>query len=56
MFVLLMWVMALLPLAIIVMVLGAVNMGKFGELPTFEELENPNRSLASEVITRDNNL
>ncbi|MCW5919980.1 MAG: transglycosylase domain-containing protein, partial [Bacteroidetes bacterium] len=56
MFVLLMWVMALLPLAIIVMVLGAVNMGKFGELPTFEELENPNSSLASEVISSDNVL
>ncbi len=56
MFVLLMWVMALLPLAIIVMVLGAVNMGKFGELPTFEELENPSSSLASEVISSDNVL
>jgi penicillin-binding protein 1A len=50
----LMWILSLLPLIAIVAVVSAVNMGKFGELPSFEELENPNSSLASEVISSDN--
>jgi len=30
-----------------------VNMGAFGELPTFEELENPEKNFASEIISSD---
>ena len=33
-----------------------ISHGKFGELPTFEQLENPENNLASEIFTEDNQL
>ncbi|MDO6736723.1 transglycosylase domain-containing protein [Wenyingzhuangia sp. 2_MG-2023] len=30
-----------------------INMGAFGKLPTFEELENPERNFATEIISSD---
>jgi penicillin-binding protein 1A len=50
----LLWFCSLIPLITILILLSAVNAGKFGELPSFEELENPNSSLASEVLASDN--
>ena len=34
---------------------GIVN-NKFGEMPTFEELENPETNLATEIISSDGKL
>lgn len=34
----------------------AINFGIFGALPTFEDLENPNNALASEIITSDGEI
>src|SRR5690606_30547988 len=36
--------------------LFSVRMGIFGSLPTFNDLENPNNNLASEIITEDNKV
>ncbi|HNR49321.1 MAG TPA: PBP1A family penicillin-binding protein [Bacteroidia bacterium] len=49
-----MWLLALLPPAAIIILVAAVNAEKFGKLPTFEELENQKSALASEVISSDN--
>lgn len=48
------WLLILLPfITLFLLVIGA-NAEMFGELPTFEQLENPNSSLASEVVSTDN--
>ncbi len=36
--------------------LFSVRMGLFGSLPSFNDLENPNNNLASEIITDDNKV
>ena len=36
-----------------VLIFGLAAMGAFGQLPTFEELENPENNLATEVISVD---
>jgi penicillin-binding protein 1A len=47
------WILVLLPLCLLLLfVLGAAS-GLFGKLPTFEELENPQTYLASEVYSSD---
>ncbi|MFM7078442.1 MAG: penicillin-binding protein 1A [Bacteroidota bacterium] len=47
------WALIALPIvASSLMVIGAAT-GLFGELPTFEELENPSNALASEVYSSD---
>lgn len=50
---LLIWVVVLLPIAFLFAFVLAVSNNMFGDLPTFEELENPKSSLASEVISAD---
>ena len=47
------WLIVLLPFIGITFFLFLVSNGTFGELPTFEELENPKSNLASEIITSD---
>ncbi len=49
----LLWLIVLTPLLFIFLVVGLTATGLFGELPTFEDLENPNSSLASEVYSAD---
>jgi penicillin-binding protein 1A len=34
----------------------SVRLGLFGQLPSFDDLENPNSNLASEIITEDNKV
>ena len=47
------WVLVLSPaLVISIMLLKA----SYSDLPTFEELENPNSNLATEVFSADNQL
>src|SRR5690349_3751036 len=47
------WILVLLPFVSIILFLILVSNGTFGELPTFEELENPKSNLASEIISSD---
>ncbi len=47
------WLLVLSPVLGIVALVGLTAAGLFGELPTFEELENPKSSLASEVYSAD---
>lgn len=45
--------MVLLPIGFLFAFVLAISNNMFGDLPTFEELENPKSSLASEVISAD---
>jgi penicillin-binding protein 1A len=47
------WVLIFAPVLFIFLMVGFTAFGVFGDLPTFEELENPNSSLASEVYSAD---
>ncbi len=47
------WVVLLTPVIVLFLTIVLVANGYFGPLPTFEELENPNSSLASEVYSSD---
>lgn len=47
------WIIVLGPLFLLFGLVGLTALGVFGTLPTFEELENPNSSLASEVYSAD---
>jgi len=40
----------------VVMLFVGISLGWFGFMPTFEELENPQRNLASEIISSDGQL
>lgn len=48
------WMIVLAPVALIFLIVAFTALGVFGDLPTFEELENPNSSLASEIYSADN--
>ncbi len=50
------WLIALSPFLILGTGLGLAAAGAFGELPKFEELENPNSSLATVVYTSDGEM
>lgn len=47
------WSIVAFPFALILLLLGLISLGAFGDLPTFEELENPRSNLATEVISSD---
>ena len=47
------WLLVLGPVAFLFLLVTFTAFGLFGSLPTFEELENPNSSLASEVYSAD---
>jgi penicillin-binding protein 1A len=55
-YIILFWFFIIVVIALPVLVLSAVNMGVFGELPSFEELENPKNNLASEIWSSDGKL
>src|SRR5687768_2656485 len=48
-----MWLGAGALVVLVLLVFGLVAAGAFGDLPTFEDLENPNNSLATEVYSAD---
>ncbi|MFN8154596.1 MAG: PBP1A family penicillin-binding protein [Bacteroidia bacterium] len=50
------WIIVLAPVLFIFLLVGLTSAGVFGELPSFEELENPNSSLASEVYSADTKI
>jgi len=47
------WILLLAPVISLFIVITLTANGYFGPLPTFDELENPNSSLASEVYSSD---
>lgn len=47
------WLIVLTPVLGMITLIGLTAAGLFGELPSFEELENPKSSLASEVYSAD---
>jgi penicillin-binding protein 1A len=47
------WIVVFAPFLFLVGFISLVAMGYLGELPTFEELENPNSMLASEIYSSD---
>jgi penicillin-binding protein 1A len=50
------WAIILGGLALFVMFIVLLSWGVFGELPGFEELENPQNSLATQIISSDGEL
>ena len=47
------WVLVLGGFTSVLLIFLLASWGIFGELPTFEELENPEKNLATEVISSD---
>ncbi len=47
------WVIALAPCALLLLMLLVTACGLFGRIPSFEELENPKSNLATEVYSED---
>ncbi|MEN8805579.1 MAG: transglycosylase domain-containing protein [Wenyingzhuangia sp.] len=47
------WTLFLLSVLGVFVIFTMVNMGAFGKLPTFEELESPEKNFASEIISSD---
>lgn len=50
------WLLFALPFLFLFIVFFLISTGNMGFMPTFEELENPKRNLASEIISSDNTL
>ena len=51
----LIWGIALFPFVFLVLMILIVNLGVFGSMPTFEDLENPKSMLATEIYSDDGN-
>ena len=47
------WLLLMSPFVALATVLYLTSIGVFGQLPTFEQLENPKNSLATEIISED---
>jgi penicillin-binding protein 1A len=54
-FVKLIWGVVLFPFAALFVMIIMINVGMFGKMPTFEDLENPQSELATEVYGDDGN-
>ncbi len=50
------WSLASLPVLIVVILFINISVGNLGFMPTFEELENPNSNLATEIYSDDDVL
>lgn len=50
------WIVFLSPIALFALIIFLVSMGWLGFMPTFEDLENPQRNLASEVYSDDGKI
>jgi len=51
----LIWAIALLPFVLFLLMIFLANLGMFGKMPTFEELENPQSALATELYSDEGN-
>ena len=47
------WLFILSPIIILLVTLYSNSVGLFGDLPSFEQLENPKSNLATEIISSD---
>ena len=47
------WLFVLSPITILLVTLYLTSVGLFGDLPSFEQLENPKSNLATEIISSD---
>ncbi|MFI3292079.1 MAG: transglycosylase domain-containing protein [Rikenellaceae bacterium] len=47
------WIVALTPAVMLLMMLALTGFGFFGSLPSFEELENPKSNIATEIYSED---
>jgi penicillin-binding protein 1A len=47
------WILIIGPILFLFLLVASIGFGLFGQLPSFEELENPNSLLASEVYSSD---
>ena len=47
------WVLFSIPVVTIILIFTLISFEKFGKMPTFKELENPENNLASEVYSAD---
>lgn len=50
------WSIFIFPVVFLLLIFFLISAGAFGEMPTFEELENPENNLAAEVISEDSVL
>ncbi len=50
------WVLYVLGVLSVVLIFVLISLGRMGPMPTFEQLENPRRNLASEVYSEDGQL
>ena len=50
------WIVVAAPFTLILFLLGLTALGAFGTLPTFEELENPQSNVATEIISEDGKM
>lgn len=50
------WICFVSLIAFIILLFALISWGVFGFMPSFEELENPKSSLATEIISSDNQL
>jgi penicillin-binding protein 1A len=50
------WALFVFPILVVVILFILISQGKLGYMPSFEDLENPQNNLASEVYTEDNEL
>ncbi|MDR2563706.1 MAG: transglycosylase domain-containing protein [Prevotellaceae bacterium] len=49
----LIWGVILFPVALLALTIGLINLGVFGKMPTFEDLENPQSKLATIIYAED---
>ena len=49
----LIWIIITSPFILIFLLVTLTSNGFFGDLPTFEQLENPKNNLATEIISED---
>ena len=47
------WIFFSIPIVTIILIFTLISFEKFGKMPTFEELENPENNLASEIYSSD---
>jgi len=47
------WTIVISPFLGLFLLVNLTSMGVFGDLPTFDQLENPKNNLATEIISED---
>ena len=47
------WAIIIIPIITVILIFILISGGKLGEMPSFEDLENPENNLASEIISED---